>query len=116
MILSEFDNNPIAVFNAFDFKQKIEGFPETVVAFFSHDIIDEFVKIYNPETIVIIESLVKDFPIYKITSGGVDIAVMQAPLGAPYIVEIFEEVICHGAKKIVIAGSCGCLEDDIKDY
>ena len=116
MILEEFDDNKIAVFNAFDITKKMDNFPKTVIAFFSHDIIDEFKKVYKPEIITTIKSITLDFPVYKINSNGDDIGVIQAPLGAPYIVELFEEVVALGAKNILIAGSCGCLSSEISDY
>ena len=116
MILEEFDENKIAVFNAFDIAKKLDNFPKTVIAFFSHDIIDEFKKVYNSEIITTIKSITLDFPVYKIISNGEEIGVIQAPLGAPYIVELFEEVVALGAKNILIAGSCGCLASEISDY
>lgn len=116
MILEEFDENKKAIFNIFDIVKKMDNFPKTVVAFFSHDIIDEFKKVYNPEVVTVIKSITLDFPVYKINSNGEEIGVIQAPLGSPYIVELFEEVVALGAKNILIAGSCGCLDDSISDY
>ena len=34
MILEEFDENKIAVFNAFDIIKKVDGFPKTIVGLF----------------------------------------------------------------------------------
>lgn len=116
MILDEFDSQKKAVFNAFDIVKKIEGFPKTVVGFFSHELVSEFVKVYNPEVITTIKSYTTNFPVYKVKIGSEDIAVIQAPLGGPYCVELFEEVICLGAEKIMMCGSCGCLESNIADY
>lgn len=116
MILDEFDSNPVAVFNAFDFKQKMEGFPKTIVGFFSHELVAEFVNSYKPEVITTIKSYTTNFPVYKVKIGEEDIAVIQAPLGSPYCVELFEEIICLGTEKIMMCGSCGCLESGIADY
>ena len=116
MILEEFDHNKLAVFNPTDIQQKKEGFPEVVVGFFLHDLLDEFIKVYKPEKIFTIKSYTTNFDIYKITSNGVDIAVMQAPLGAPYSVSIFEEVAVLGGKYFFLAGSCGCLDNTIGEY
>ena len=117
MILEEFDNNKIAVFNPSDIQQRKEGFPKIVVGFYLKDLMEEFVKVYNPEKIFTIKSYTTNFDIYKITtSNGVDIAVMQAPLGAPYSVSIFEEVAVLGAEYFFLAGSCGCLDNSVGEY
>lgn len=116
MILEEFDETIVAALNPTDFQKRDENFPKTVVAFFHHDLMDEFVKVYKPIVIKTISSCTKDFDIYKITSGGEEIAVMQAQLGAPYCTGIFEEVIALGAKSLFFAGSCGCLDGSIEDY
>ncbi|MBQ8425960.1 MAG: nucleoside phosphorylase [Clostridia bacterium] len=109
MILEEFDDSQVALFNAFDHYPKVEGFPKTVVAFFSYVLMEEFERVYKPETIMVLKSCSMDLPIYKINSNGIEIAVMHAPLGGPYIVEIFEEIISFGAKNVIICGSCGSL-------
>ena len=61
MILTEFDNNKLAMFNATDFQKKRKDFPEIVVGFFHHDLISEFVKLYKPKQIAKINSCTKDF-------------------------------------------------------
>ena len=116
MILTEFDNNKLAMFNATNFQKKRKDFPEIVVGFFHHDLISEFVKLYKPKQIAKINSCTKDFEIYLVNIDGTEIAVTQAPLGAPYCVSIFEEIIALGAKKIILCGSCGCLDSSIADY
>ena len=55
-------------------------------------------------------------PVYKIRYKGTDIAFYLSRVGAPACVAGFEEIIAMGAKKYVLFGSCGVLDDDkVKD-
>lgn len=110
MILTEFDSNKSAVFTPANVYKKPNYFPKTVIGFFQHTVFEEFVKLFNPKLIYTIKSFTTDFDIYEIETNGEKIGVMKAPLGAPYCVSIFEEVVFLGAKNILLSGSCGCLE------
>ena len=55
-------------------------------------------------------------PVYKIRYKDTDIAFYLSRVGAPACVVGFEEVVAMGAKKFVLFGSCGVLDDDkVKD-
>lgn len=55
-------------------------------------------------------------PVYKIRYKDTDIAFYLSRVGAPACVSRFEEIIAMGAKKFVLFGSCGVLDDDkVKD-
>ena len=55
-------------------------------------------------------------PVYKIRYKDTDIAFYLSRVGAPACVVGFEEIVAMGAKKFVLFGSCGVLDDDnVKD-
>ena len=110
MIL-KYDDDKNAIINPSDLNKKIDGIPETVVSFFENKLLDEFLKSFKTELIGRTGVACKTHPIYKINYKGKEIAVMQAGVGAPYCVGIFEELIAKGVKNILLFGSCGTLVD-----
>lgn len=115
MILEEYDKNKVAVLNPWDFHSKNKNFPKTCVSFFSKNVMNEFLRVYNPEIIGTITNATMTFNIYKVTFDGVDVAVYQSPVGAPACIGNFEEIVAMGIENIVLVGCCGCL-CDIGDY
>ena len=51
-------------------------------------------------------------PVYKIIYKNMAIAFYRSMVGAPSCIACFEEIIAMGAKKFVLFGSCGVLDDD----
>ena len=100
-----------AMFSPSDTTQKIEGFPEICVSTFSRRFFEKFVTLDNVEKIAELHSVNVDTPVYKINYKGKDIAFYQSMVGAPACVGYFEEIIAMGAKKFVLFGSCGVLND-----
>lgn len=116
MILQEFDKNKDAVINPNMFNKKIEGFPTTAVSFFSHAVMEEFVRQFNPKEIASIDDATLRYPIYEIEFKGCKLAVYQSPVGAPACAMNMEDVIELGAKNFLLVGCCGCLDKEIEDY
>ncbi len=110
MIL-KFDNDKTALINPTEVVEKVKGMPETVVSFFETKLIEKFLNEHQTEVIAEVGVACKIHPIYKTNYKGKEIAVVQAGVGAPYCVGIFEEIIAMGAKNILLFGSCGCLRD-----
>ena len=116
MLLTQFDENKVAMFNPDTLHEKNPNFPKACVSFFSYKLIEEFVKHYNPEIIGYFGTSVMPFlPIYKINYKGVDVAVVQAMVGEPLQVANFDELIGMGIKEFVLIGSCGCLAQNIEE-
>ncbi len=115
MILSEYDNAKTAILNPEFFWPKKDGFPKTVLSIFSSTLFAEVVKSFDAKPFAGVVNATADFPIYKLTLDGKEIAVYQSPVGASACVAIFEEVMAHGAKNILLVGNCGCLDHTIKD-
>ena len=116
MLLEEFDKNKNAVFNPDTYSSKVDNCPELCVSFFSKSIMNEIVRLFNPEVIGHVENATAKFPVYKVNFNGNEIAVYQSPVGAPACVSNFEDIIQMGIKKILIVGCCGCLDEKIDDY
>ncbi|MBQ3493991.1 MAG: nucleoside phosphorylase [Clostridia bacterium] len=108
MIL-KFDNDKDAMISPECFVKKIDNMPETVIAFFEIKLFDRFLEMFKTEIIGETGVACKRHPVYKVTYKNQQFAVMQAGVGAPYCVGIFEEVIAMGAKNILLFGSCGSL-------
>lgn len=111
MILNDFDASKIAIINPLDIVGVVKDMPETVVTFFEHVMFDRFVDEYKPEIIGKTGVASKTHYVYKIVVDGKPLALVQAGVGAPYSVGIFEEVVAMGAKNILMFGSCGVLKD-----
>ena len=83
-----------ALFHPSDIIQKMQDFPEICVSTFSENIIQKFSSLDGVEKIAELYSANGVLPIYKI-----------------------EEVVAMGAKKYVLFGSCGVLDDEkVKDH
>lgn len=105
-----------ALFSPCDTTNKIHGFPEICVSTFSENIIQKFSSLSNTEKIAELYTANGIIPVYKIRYHDTDIAFYLSRIGAPACVAGFEEIIAMGAKKFVLFGSCGVLDDDkVKD-
>lgn len=105
-----------ALFTAFDTTKKIENFPEICVSTFSENIIQKFASLDSTEKIAELYTANGAIPVYKIRYKDTDIAFYMSRVGAPACVVGFEEVVAMGAKKFVLFGSCGVLDNEkVKD-
>lgn len=104
-----FDNDKTAVINPSDFVVKIDNMPPTVLAVFETKLVDEFLRLFPTEIIGETGVACKKHPIYKTSYKGKEFAFVQAGVGAPYCVGIFEEIVAMGCKNIFLFGSCGTL-------
>ena len=100
-----------ALFSPSDTTKQIENFPEICVSTFSENIIQKFSSLDTTEKIAELYSANGVIPVYKIRYKNTDIAFYLSRVGAPACVVGFEEIIAMGAKKFVLFGSCGVLED-----
>ena len=101
-----------ALFGPSDTTKRIEGFPEICVSTFSEPIIQKFSSLDHVEKIAELCSANGVLPIYRIRYKGTEIAFYRSMVGAPACVACFEEAVAMGAKKFVLFGSCGVLDDD----
>ncbi len=100
-----------ALFSPSDTTRKVDNFPELCVSTFSENIIQKFSSFHNIDKIAELHSANGVMPVYKIHYKDTDIAFYQSRVGVPACVAGFEEIIAMGAKKFVLFGSCGVLDD-----
>jgi len=101
-----------ALFSPSDTTKRIENFPEICVSTFSESIIQRFSALDCTKKIAELYSANGIVPVYKIRYKNTDIAFYLSRVGAPACVVGFEEIIAMGAKKFVLFGSCGVLDDE----
>ena len=105
-----------ALFSPCDTTKQIDGFPEICVSTFSENIIQKFSSLNTTQKIAELYTANGVIPVYKIRYKDTDIAFYLSRVGAPACVVGFEEIVAMGAKKFVLFGSCGVLDDDnVKD-
>lgn len=105
-----------AFFTPSDTTKPIDGFPEICVSTFSQGIIEKFSSLDMVEKIAELTTANGVIPVFRIRYKGTDIAFYLSRVGAPACVVGFEEIIAMGAKKFVLFGSCGVLDDErVKD-
>ncbi len=105
-----------ALFSPSDTTNKIVNFPEICISTFSDNIIQKFSSLDNVEKIAELYSANGTLPVYQINYKNTLIAFYRSMVGAPACVACFEEIIAMGAKKFVLFGSCGVLNDNtVKD-
>lgn len=115
MLLEEFDFNTNAVINAFDMINPIVDFPKTAVSCFSYVTFERLVKELNGVQIASTGTANTNIPVYKVIYNGIEIALFMSYVGAAGCVAVLEDIFAMGVEKIVLFGTCGVLDRDIKD-
>ncbi len=85
--------------------------PERAVFAFLGDTIDEYARERGLRPVAEFVSITKRYPVYTARTEGRDIALCQAPVGAPAAAQIMDWMIGYGVRQIVSAGSCGAIAD-----
>lgn len=107
--LLEFDTAQTAVLDPTHEKLDLK-LPEKCVFAFLGEHIDEYAHKAGAKKVSCFISNTKRFPIYVTTYKGEEIALCQAPVGAAAATQILDWLIGYGVRKIISAGTCGCLE------
>ncbi|MEF9992638.1 MAG: nucleoside phosphorylase [Romboutsia sp.] len=115
MILEAFDKNKLAVINAFDIFEPIEGFPKIAVSCFSKVTFDRLVKELKGVKIISTSTANMEIPIYKVNYQGIDVALFMSYVGAAGCIAIIEDILAMGAEKLIVFGTCGVLDSSIDD-
>lgn len=110
-IFQNYDDNKQAFINPADVTKADPHFPELCVTTFSESIIQKFSKMDDVKQIASLYSANGTLPVYKINYKNHRIAFFLSRVGAPACVAGLEEIIALGAKKIVLFGCCGILND-----
>lgn len=105
-----------ALFGPSDTTEKVPGFPELCVSTFSENNIEKYLSANPAEKIAELYTANGITPIYKTLYRGTEIAFYVSRVGAPACVAGFEEIVAMGAKKFVLFGVCGILDEEtVKD-
>lgn len=115
MLLAQFDPDPHAVIDPEMTCRKVEGFPETVVSVFSHQLFARVLEYLGGEKISESHDVDGVWPVYQVEYKGKRFAYYKGRLGAPACVGCFEELIAMGARRIILLGNCGVLDQRIAD-
>ena len=115
MILNDFDKTKKAVLNPSDVVGKIDNFPKIGITCFSKELLDRCVDKLGGEIIASFNNIDMQVNVYKINYQGVDIALFLSRVGSPACVMNYEEILAMGLEKLVMFGTCGVLDKDIRD-
>jgi uridine phosphorylase len=84
-------------------------FTEKAVMLFMEPEIDDYVAKHDCDIVGKFESVTKIFNVYQTYYKYENIVFVQTPLGGAGAVQIMEQLIAGGVKKIIAAGCCGAL-------
>ena len=102
-----------AILNPSHFATPIDNFPETVIVIFDSRIRDTFLQKYECEPFS--ELTFGIDPIYKLSYKNKAFTFFLSPIGAPATVALLEEVLVKGARKILLFGTSGSLDNTHTD-
>ena len=119
MILEEFDYDKDAIINPTDIiKEEITNgliVPKVAVACFGRKTLPMMVETFGGEQIFVTKNANAEWPVYKATYKGVDIALFMMDQGAAGAAGIIEGLYALGVEKIIVFGSCGVLDKNIPE-
>lgn len=102
MILSNFDDAKKAIINPEDLVAAIPDFPEIVVSCFARATFKRMLKRYKHRLLTKTSVANLDIPIYELDYHGRKLAVL-------------EDLVAMGMKKLILFGTCGILEEQVKE-
>lgn len=109
-----YDPDRQAILSPGDVAEPIAGFPETVIVTFKPRIMDLALEACSHEVLAHIPVFFQ-MPIYRVELEGRPFGLYQTLMGGAVSAAMVEEVIAHGAKKILLFGSCGSLSQSLPD-
>lgn len=116
MLLTDFDASRQAVINPDMLFSPVPDLPETVVSCFSHV---TFERMLNMAADVRVLAELGDanakYPVYRGVWQGTPLTFALAMVGAPSCVAMLEDLHALGAKRFVVFGNCGVLNQQIRD-
>lgn len=101
-----------ALVNPEDVISPVPGFPEICVSTFSEAIVQKYASFSETEIIAWLYTANGRKPVYQLQYKGQKIAFYCSLVGAPACVAGIEEIRVMGAKKLVLFGSCGLLDEE----
>ncbi|MHB1356153.1 MAG: nucleoside phosphorylase [Anaerolineae bacterium] len=108
----EYDPSPNAVIEAAKIIERLDGITHCVLCYFKL-VTEQLVNSGRATQIAMHGSEMGPLPLYTIEYDGQRVAVMQAPVGAPFAAALLEELIARGMTKFLVCGGCGVLDRQI---
>lgn len=110
-VFQKYPQEKRAFINPEDLTKQNPDFPALCVSTFSYGIIDKLASLDSVEIIDHLYTANGSVPVYQIIYKNTPIAFYLSRVGAPACIAGIEEIIALGAKKIVLFGSCGVLDN-----
>lgn len=116
MLLTDFDASRQAVINPDMLFSPVPDLPETVVSCFSHVTFERMLDMAaDVRVLAELGDANAKYPIYRGVWQGTPLTFALAMVGAPSCVAMLEELHALGAKRFVVFGNCGVLNQQIRD-
>lgn len=109
-IFNRFCTDKNAFINPCDTTKHVSDFPEVCITTFSEIIIKDFIEQNKSRIIANLYSANGILPVYEIEYAGKKMGLFLSRVGAPACAAGLEEIIAMGAKKIILFGCCGVLD------
>ena len=116
MLLTDFDASRQAVINPDMLFSPVPDLPATVVSCFSHVTFERMLDMAaDVRVLAELGDANAKYPIYRGLWQGTPLTFALAMVGAPSCVAMLEELHALGAKRFVVFGNCGVLNQQIRD-
>ena len=110
-VFQRFSHAARAFINPEDLTKPNPALPNVCVSTYSENIINQYVSAHSPEAIGQLYTANGTTPIYRAVYKGTPIGLYLSRVGAPACAAGIEEIIAYGAKKLVLFGCCGILDE-----
>lgn len=110
-VFQRFSHAARAFINPEDLTKPNPALPNVCVSTYSENIINQYVSAHSPEVIGQLYTANGTTPIYRAVYKGTPIGLYLSRVGAPACAAGIEEIIAYGAKKLVLFGCCGILDE-----
>lgn len=116
MLLTDFDASRQAVINPDMLFSPVPDLPATVVSCFSHVTFERMLDMAaDVRVLAELGDANAKYPVYRGVWQGTPLTFALAMVGAPSCVAMLEELHALGAKRFVVFGNCGVLNQQIRD-
>lgn len=115
MLLTDFDDTRKAIINPEDLHEPIRDFPKVAVSCFARATFERMLAMFPYELIYTTSMANVEIPIYRVVIEGRALALFNSPVGASACVGILEDIFALGAEKLVLFGTCGVLDEAIRE-
>ncbi len=116
MLLHEFDPSETAIFNPEMVCAPVAGMPKVAVSCFSSVTFERMLALFpEAEVIATLKCASQCFPVYRVRYRDAELVLYLSGVGAPQCVGEQEEIYALGAQCLVLFGTCGVLDREIRD-